>query len=411
MSNSVTRYSSATKKSPLAQWINKTLWLRGLGVKFKLHGNNLHILCESAATIDQVVLLTRLLFALQQTDVNTLLPDDQPRIYQVVLYGRKTGGDRPLWSTPIYLNQIERHIEQLRQRHPSVLSQMQPAQQSVGSGTVTSTIARPDTAETTETRSSTGGSSGAAMVLSNRSLARQGKPEGIARYLSETLSTLGVAVRVTVKTLPYQTLVPQSGVAYPAVPSALGVAPGGEIVDSRRLWITCDALYSPDPMLIGEPVAHKLRELELDGFKDAVIVIQVRGEQAPDWMLQVDLTPANELLREWARWGDVGAIAHVIHHALEDTDIQLSTASLQESSLHLFFGLRPNGQPDGQSTGRATGQAAAQKGHAPSRDSVKALIVPLLDTLGPQGIQAAAIYGLISGQEAPDWVDWLELPA
>ncbi|HEY9646291.1 MAG TPA: hypothetical protein V6C88_07980, partial [Chroococcidiopsis sp.] len=35
----------------------------------------------------------------------------------------------------------------------------------------------------------------------------------------------------------------------------------------------------------------------------------------------------------------------------------------------------------------------------------------LLDTLGPQGIQAAAIYGLISGQEAPDWVDWLELPA
>lgn len=377
MLNSVSQ-SPSHNRSPLAQWIRKTVWSKGVTVKFRIRGNNLNILCESPSCPDQAVVLTRVLMSLQQQDLNTLLPRHHTPIYQILLFARKRGRDRPNWVYSISLNQVDRHLEQLQQHLNTANSQ------TIASGQDAVRMGQSAQAMMLENPTRSQHSSGSALMLSNRSLARQGSPEGIARYLSETLSQLGIAVRVAVKTLPYT-------VRTAALPTTSALFQAEEEAPVQRLWITCEATYSPDPKLVGEPVAKQLRELELEGFRDAVILIQVRGEDQPDWMLRVDLTPIRELLREWARWGDVEAIARLLRQAVSDRNLTLSTASLQSSTLHLFFS-----QPTET---------------APDPELVESIVLPLLETLGPQGIHAATLYGQQPGQEAPAWVKWLVLPA
>lgn len=377
MLNSVQGYSPSRDKSPLERWVDQTLWLRGVRVKFRLRGNNLHILCESKSCPDRSVILTRLLLALQQVDLNTLLTKNQPAIYQILVYGRKTRQNRADWIAPIHLNQVDRHLEELRQSQSGLpysnpnLTQVEPEFSHHSWVTAAS------------------GSTFTALVLSNRSLARQGQPGDIARYLGETLSALGISVKVTAKALPYTDTSPIS-----LIPNA--VYAGADHDRSRRLWITCESLYSPDPILIGEPIAEKLRDLELEHYQDAIILIQVTGEQKPDWLLRVDLTPASEMLREWARWGDPEAIARLLQQAISEP-ICLSTASLQESTLHLFFSYpqEHNSYRDG----------------IPDKDKLTAIATSLLESLGPQGIHAATLYGQRADQETPAWVSWLNLPA
>ncbi|MDX2212386.1 MAG: hypothetical protein SFY66_03765 [Oculatellaceae cyanobacterium bins.114] len=378
MLNSAQEYSPSNDKSPLAQWLRRTLERGGIWVQFRLKGNHLHLLCESKPCLNRAIALNRLLPALHQTDINTLLPSGHPPIYQVLLYGRTLGDDRPAWSYRIHLDQLDRHLEQLKQFRTNSRVALSTATRSAGThstATLTSDpLVRPSIEE------------GGAIVLSTRSQARRGYPDAIARYLSERISTLGIAVKVSVRTLPYEATVPTPGLLNTVSVSR---------VSMRRLWIVCESLYSPDPVAIGEPMARQLRDLELDDFRDAVICIQVTGEAEPDWLLRVDLTPPVEMLRERARWGDVGAIARLIRHALSDRDIQLSTSALKDATLHL-------------SCCFASELATTA---APDQATVRAIIAPLLETLGPQGIQAATVYGQVIGQEAPAWVDWLNLPA
>ncbi|NJL82708.1 MAG: hypothetical protein HC890_06640 [Chloroflexaceae bacterium] len=181
--------------------------------------------------------------------------------------------------------------------------------------------------------------------------------------MSETLSLLGVSVKVSVKTTPY----PAQSAA-----TAQLITPDAGAAVSQRLWITCEALYSPDPMLAGEPIAQQVRDLQLEGFRDAVIVMQVRGELTPDWLLQVDLTPTQDMLREWARWGDVSAIARLVSHTLSGTDLELSTASLQDATLHLFF--------------------SAPSRPTPNQHQVITTIVPVLEAIAPQQFSSQPIY-------------------
>ncbi|NJN86017.1 MAG: hypothetical protein HC881_06495 [Leptolyngbyaceae cyanobacterium SL_7_1] len=181
---------------------------------------------------------------------------------------------------PIHLSQIEHHLKILQQQiQTSGASQPQPVM--AGRDVPAAPIA-PTPAV------------GAALVFTNQAQAKRGNPDAVARYLSETLSLLGVSVKVSVKTTPY----PAQSAA-----TAQLITPDAGAAVSQRLWITCEALYSPDPMLAGEPIAQQVRDLQLEGFRDAVIVMQVRGELTPDWLLQVDLTPTQDMLREWARWG------------------------------------------------------------------------------------------------------------
>uniref|UniRef100_A0ACD5GVC7 Uncharacterized protein n=1 Tax=Desertifilum tharense IPPAS B-1220 TaxID=1781255 RepID=A0ACD5GVC7_9CYAN len=144
----------------------------------------------------------------------------------------------------------------------------------------------------------------------------------------------------------------------------------------------------PRSGLLAPTIAQQLRELNLQGFRDAVISCQVTGEATPDWLLRVDLTPNEVMLREWGRWGDVPAISRLLNQALAQQEVQVS-AILKESTLHLFC-TAPT---------------------APDRQVVTATLKEILESLTPQGIFAATLYGHVRASATPVWVDWLDMPA
>ncbi|MGG6297317.1 hypothetical protein ACQ4M4_23230 [Leptolyngbya sp. AN02str] len=378
--------------SPLAQWFHKTVDLESVRVQFRLRGNILHILCEGYPSPDLTLVLSQLLPALKGVDLNTLIPPNQPKIYQLFVYGRRPGHGKPDWTAPIDLNQLDYHLELLKHAQADMT---QASRVLVGLGASAAPVTSNDGPPLpganyarvkpphVPQRPNT-----SAIQLSNFSLAKQGNTDAIARYLSETLSALGVAVQVSAKTIPYRPTATATVVAAAAAPAE----------SLRRLWIVCDATYSPDPTLIAEPIAQRLRNLELEKVRDAIVIVQVRGELQPDWRLRVDLTPTEEMLRELARWGDVQAITRLLDHALNPEGMAIATASLKEATLHLFCGYRI--EPD-----------YAPKEGAPEQEAVRTLIAPLLDAIAPQGIEAATLYGQVPDADEPAWVMWLNLPA
>ncbi|MEH1937878.1 MAG: DUF1574 domain-containing protein [Nostoc sp.] len=329
------------RQQSLLQWVSQATGINTFGVKVRLRGNDLHILCEGTECPQRWRTLSDLLQALQQTDVDILTSNEQPSIYQVFVYGRRKGEQHPKWCHRVYLNQIDKHLEQVKQ---GLLADSEKSKQS-----------------------------GGALIVSNESLARQGNPEAIARYLSETLSMLGVSVQAKIKLYK----------------------PKNSQAEENRLWIFCQSSYSPDASLLAEPIARKLRDLKLSGYQDAVIVSQVSGETAPDWLLRVDLTPPEVMLKEWARWGDVQAIARLLTEVLSGLKVAIQ-ADLKESTLHIFC--TPAFDP---------------LGIAPIPDKVVCLeaILPQLEAIAPQGILAATVYGQKAGDKQPTWIDWLALPA
>ncbi|MBD2437751.1 DUF1574 family protein [Nostoc sp. FACHB-110] len=324
----------------LVQWVSQATGINTLGVKVRLRGNDLHILCEATECPSRWRTLSDLLHALQQTDLDVLTSQEQPSIYQVLVYGRKKGDNRPQWCHRVHLNQLDKHLEQVEQA-------LKDAE-----------AAKP----------------GGALIISNESLARRGDVQAIAHYLSETLSSLGVAVQVKVK--PYQ---PQ----------------GKNQVSSNRLWIVCQSAYSPDPSLLAEPIAQKLRHLKLPGYQDAIIASQVSGETSYDWLLRIDLTPPEVMLKEWARWGDVQAIARLLTDVLLEFKVTVQ-ASLKESTLHIFCS--PAFDP-------------LEDAAAPDKTQCLEIIASHLEAIAPQGILGATIYGQRTAQKQPAWIDWLSLPA
>jgi hypothetical protein len=369
-----------------------------LRAKHRLRGNTLHILCESEPSPNRIATLSWLIPALQQTDLNTLIAASDPPIYQVRLYGCRPDQHYSNWTASIYLNQLDRHLEQLRKiGQVANQSASQPADTAARSAQAL--VQPPDKAGQKAARASSASSSSAplssdaasdgdtaVLALSNRSLAKRGQELAIASYLSETLSNLGVAVRVNVKTVPYT---PPTTRTHTTIPVTL---------TTKRLWVSCEALYSPDPSLVAESIAQRLRDLAVEELRDAVILFQVVGEARPDWILRVDLTPPETMLREWARWGDVEALQRLLNQALTRVKLQISTASLRDETLHVFCAVPlPSSAPDLRLV--------------PDQARVKTTIEPLLESLGPQGIHSAALYGQVAGEDAPVWVDWLRLPA
>ncbi|WP_139294963.1 hypothetical protein [Planktothrix tepida] len=223
--------------------------------------------------------------------------------------------------------------------------------------------------------------------VSTESLARQGYPDAIASYLSEILGSLGVGVKVTIrekaakvkKTDKQQSLEETQ-------------------LSGRRLWVLCESAYSPDPSLLAQPIAQRLRQLHLEGFRDACILLQVQGESTPDWMLRIDLTPPDKILKEWGRWGDEQAITRLLNDKFSQFEVEVRT-TLKESTLHLFCHCTTK----------------TRKRQVPDKQTVMDIVAPLLDLLTPQGICAATVYGLETTAThakpgTPIWIDWLNLP-
>lgn len=317
----------------LSRWIRQLLNLPQLQVKSRSRGNHLHILLESQPGPAASVMPT-LIRAIKTTEIEHLLPPETPQIYRVSVYGRTRGQTQPDWTKLFYLNPPESNRPQLEET-PLV-----------------------------------GKSSGEPSHPPSSGLGSQANPDAIARYLSQRFNDLGVSVRAKVEALPESSL--------------------------RRLLVRCEAGYSPDPSLLADPIAQQLRELKLVGFQDAVVFGQVSGEPKPDWILRVDLTPPDQILRDWAHWGDIQAISRLLNEQLLPQQIEV-TALLKEVILHL--------------TCRSTvvlNQAESEPG-VPDKQRAIATISSLLNAIGPQGIQAATVYGVEASPSEPLWVDWIDL--
>ncbi|MEB3225342.1 MAG: hypothetical protein VKJ86_06000 [Synechococcus sp.] len=182
----------------------------------------------------------------------------------------------------------------------------------------------------------------APLHLKLKNQARLGKPGAIAQYLSQNLSPLGVGLRVETQTLTQSDGQPPK----------------------QRLWITCECDYNPDYRLLTEPLVQRLRELQIKGFRDGAIRCQIRGEAKPEWVLWVDLTPPEVMLRQWGRWGDPEAIAILLSQAFKSDqitfqanadypvltlvcyvypDCSLGQAQVRETVREILAGLTPQG--------------------------------------------------------------------
>lgn len=363
---------STLDPAALLPWLEDVVNCQDCALRMKLRGNILHVYAQSAKGLDREYVLLRLVRSL--LDRQSEILKDFPQIYQLYFYSGRSEQEKPDWSTPIYLNRLERHLEQLVEASAD-LEEMKRSTAHLTSG-----IGYLDDATS-------------AIVLSNASLARKGDPDAIARYLSQTLSALDVGVDVVVNAVPGK-----ARRAHGVITAATTVDPSQELIN--RLWILCRAAYSPDPAMIAEPTAQRLRELKLTQFQDAVISVQVLGEDTPDWRLRVDLTPDEEILREWSRWGDTESIARLLNQALEPLDISL-LPEVKDSTLHLVC------QP------LATGKTVAKTEEAPeqSESEILAAIAPLLEQLAPQGLSRAMVYGPSLDSINPAWIKCLDLPA
>jgi len=373
--------------SGLFSWLKAALGHPQAVLHCKLRGNILHVLCETPEPLEQTSTLLGLVRHLLESSDHPTLGQVYPQVYQLYLYSRRLGESKPDWTAPIYLNRLERHLAQLVLDHQDG-ADLQAAQSLLEDYTRD----HPDLV-------ASGDISDRAMVLSNLSLARKGDPEAIAWYLSEILSALDVGVWVSIKAIPglahlHRPEEPLPGPAIhrypPEMEGAVGVIP--------RLWILCEATYSPDPGLIARPTAERLRSLHLTQYKDAVLLLQVRGETKPDWSLRIDLTPAEEMLREWGRWGDVDALARLLTMALTPYGLT-ATATISDGTLHGFC--------HGSSPPADTGDSPS----LPGQDTLVQVLVPLLEDLAPQGVGRAVLYGPTLADQSPAWVHYLDLPA
>ena len=346
----VDQHAPKARSSSLAQWVYNAIGQPGVRLRVRLGGNNLHILCESRQGLDAKTVVNGLLKALESRETEEPFPiDPENPIYQLIIYGRTLGQERPDW------------IKQIRLK-PAVAQSAKARQEAVEGSLNAQTDSH--------------------LKVSNESLARSGSPEAIARYLSETLSSLGVSVKVIIQDLNVERSKEQAS------------------SHNRRLWVICNSNYSPDASVLAEPVVQRLRSLRLKGFRDAAICSQVSGEASPEWMLRVDLTPPEEMLKEWARWGDVQAITRRLNQELLKVGMEVR-AVLKDATLHLFCN-----------------PLAAKLNTAPDKPKAVRVITEVLEMLAPQGIQAATVYGveaserpLAPEEETPIWIEWLNLAA
>ncbi len=492
--------------SAVTQWAVKAIGLPNVGVQVRLRGNHLHVLCEASQCPSEKIAASQFSFALQQTNLESLLPPGTPQIYKVFLCGRQQGARRPEWTVKLECNNsllleetpphspssdatiegthrsafekltgLFSHHSQPHQAQPNssppppFKSDQTPTQ--AKSDTPSITISAPQETHNSPKTPSSGlkvepsqpplidsnstvgakqspsqpstpvqseklpssptephrtppakniavlhtaptdtqtpsddpaPSLTAPLTVSTESLARQGHLGAIASYLSEILGSLGVTVKVKIRDRSTSRRKSRK----------LEEQPATQTTSQQRLWVLCESGYSPDPSLLADPIAQRLRELNLENFRDACILLQVQGEPKPDWMLRVDLTPPNKTLTEWARWGDEDALADLLHQKLTPLQVDVR-ATLKESTLHLFCH-RVTSDEAIQPTKSSPRKKAKPK--APPQQKVMAAIAPILETLAPQGIHAATVYGLSTPAserkpESPAWIDWLNLPA
>ncbi|MBE9062495.1 hypothetical protein IQ256_16155 [cf. Phormidesmis sp. LEGE 11477] len=418
-------------------WLQKSLLDDGDAfetvIQAKLRGNILHILCESAkAGLAREVAIARLVRSLLQPEVKARLESDFPHIYQIYLYSKEASATKPVWSAPIYLNRLDRHLKRVEQWEKRSEDRRQKHQLEKTTDSDFDQVVKPGDHKGQDQPSpdqlplaqSASGQSTTDQFrsVSTLDLARQGNSDAIAQYLGEALSALNVSVKVSARVLPGKSSELDTG-----APTAAGDDERHqESALSSRLWILCEASYSPDPLVIAEPISQRLRQLRLRQFHDAVITIQVTGETASDWRLRVDLTPPEEMLQRWGRWGDVPALSCLVNQISKSYGLKL-IAEVKKDTLHLIsYSIDATTQSTRtakthtEKTSSLSTSADSTSADSTSADKsrseieVEALVAAVasrLRAIAPQGLQRAVLYGPSTDDISPEWLKSIDLPA
>ncbi|MEC4990872.1 MAG: DUF1574 family protein [Oscillatoria sp. PMC 1068.18] len=341
------RNSSRTQLS-LSQWLYQILKESGLSVRIRLRvrirGNNLHILCEGSQCPTALQVVSPLVEVFKSSQGSDILQSltGEILLHRVIIYGKAVGQKRPEWIKPIILSEIR-----------------------------SKAISFPETQNEQKLPGNHDGEE-KTTITNYESLARSGDKNAIAVYLSESLSQWGVSVKSLVQKLPDATA-------------------------SQRLWLVCNCPWSLDPNLFAEPIVRRLRDLDLAGFREAVIRSQVHGETTPDWVLLVDLTRKEEMLADWAKWGDLDALTRLLNLSLAPFETEVR-ANLKDSTLHLFCRL-----------------ISPKSDLVPDKHLVLTHLTPILEDLVPQGITSYTVYGVknqdLHSNNSDDtlvWIDWLK---
>ena len=357
----VEQYHSSNRQPNFARWLYQELNKPDLRLRVRLKAQTLHILCESHSSPDQEKIVPSLVKVLSsevaQQKLSSLAVGYS--VYKLIIYGRTEGRSKLDWK------------EQLA--FPYLEGQPRGTQSGLG-----------------DEEKSTNSHDNRLRVLSPEEQQQKVWSE-ITDSLNQTLDHLGVRVRLKVQQLNTN----------------------GREDCPKRLWVICAAEYSPDASLIAQPLAQKLRQWELEGFREAVIRAEVIGEKEPDWLLKVDLTPPGQLLKYWASWGDIPAIAHLLNQQLNPHQINLE-AHLQGNHLHLFCHLLLPGNGT-EARGNIHPTAQNKLVGVPEAQLVINTITPVLSALQPQGIDAVAVYGTTNRrgdfctQLPPLWLEWLSI--
>jgi hypothetical protein len=226
----------------------------------------------------------------------------------------------------------------------------------------------------------------------------------IAQALARVLNPLGVRFKFSIQRYPQSPASPLADTKHTMLQSPDAFFQPLEY----RLRVMCRAHNNLDCQLIAEPLARSLRQLDLQGFQEAIVEFSqavaptslLTGVKSGNWRLKLDLTPPSVLLKSWARWGDVQSITKLLNLALAPVGIQVSSI-LKNLTLQIFCTLK--------------------NPHAakfPTKKIALDLIAPLTIELAPQGIQGATIHGVhattdLDGyiETSPAWKHWLDLPA
>ncbi|NEQ76540.1 MAG: DUF1574 domain-containing protein [Okeania sp. SIO2C9] len=450
-------------RSPLGDWAQEALGLPEVQVQVRLRGNHLHILCEAEKCPEMNFALAQFSQALGQVDLESLLPPNQPRIYQMFLCGRALGRRRPDWTVKLDGNKVTTKGKQVntpssssdskvntlsRSNYvaPAKYSQNQNDSHILPEGHLTKvTAGQSPKLDINHNASELLSTPHKASVLTNDILDHSelvSSPkldsENSSVTESQQLNELEIESENTEEldrylidsplTVSYQRLAkyghPDAIASYLSeVLGELGVSVNVSIRERQlKEKLTETTPQSEDSAKSPELKTHKILWVSCEAAYSPApsLLAEPIAQKLRDLKLKdfhealISLLVQGETAPDWMlrvdltppdlmlqEWASWGDVA-AIERLLQQqfTTLEIKIrATLKESTLHLFCTNTNNSDQ-----------------LAPDKKKTKEAIASILSTILPRGIQAATIYGCIINEpeqksESPLWIDWLNLPA
>lgn len=448
-------------RSPLGDWAQEALGLPEVQVQVRLRGNHLHILCEAEKCPEMSFALAQFSQALGQVDLESLLPPNQPRIYQMFLCGRTLGRRRPDWTVKLDSNKVATQTQQVNTSSsssdsevntlsgsnyvvPAKYPQNQNDSHILPEGNLTKvTAGQSPKLDINHNVSELLSTSHQASVLTNDTLdhselvlspkldsenssVTESKQSNELETESENAEELDRYLIDSPLTVSYQRLAqyghPDAIASYLSeVLGELGVSVDVSIRERQlKEKLTETTQQSEDSAKSPELKTHKILWVSCEAAYSPApsllaepIAQKLRELKLKDFHeALISLLVQGETAPDWMlrvdltppdlmlqEWASWGDVA-AIERLLQQQFATLEIkirATLKESTLHLFCTNNSNQQ-------------------APDKKKTKEAIASTLSTILPKGIQAATIYGCIINEpeqksESPLWIDWLNLPA